>query len=129
MRLTVSKRTDLAIRAYRYLHKHPGRIPGRTVADAVGTSVPFLSQVLTPLVAAGWIDSRTGPSGGYELRKVGVGLTLLEVVQAIEGPMVDGQCVLDHSACDAQDPCVLHTMWSGARKSLMTSLAKVRVLD
>lgn len=129
MRLTVSKRTDLAIRAYRYLHEHPGRVPGRQVADAVGTSVPFLSQVLTPLVAAGWIDSRTGPSGGYELHKTSTDLTLLEVVQAVEGPMVDGHCVLDHTACDNANPCVLHAMWSGARKGLMESLREVRVLD
>lgn len=129
MRLTVSKRTDLAIRAYRYLHAHQGRIPGRQVADAVGTSVPFLSQVLTPLVSAGWIDSRTGPSGGYQLNKQAADLTLLEVVQAVEGPMVDGQCVLDHSACDHANPCVLHTMWSGARKGLMESLRDVKVLD
>lgn len=129
MRLTVSKRTDLAIRACRYLHTHPGRIPGRQVADAVGTSVPFLSQVLTPLVAAGWIDSRTGPSGGYSIRDAGEALTLLEVVQAVEGPMVDGQCVLAHTACDQSNPCVLHTMWSGARKGLMDSLRDVRVLD
>lgn len=129
MRLTVSKRTDLAIRAYRYLHEHPGRIPGRQVAEAVGTSVPFLSQVLTPLVAAGWIDSRTGPSGGYALRNVADELTLLEVVQAVEGPMVDGQCVLDHSECNRSNPCVLHFMWSGARTSLMDSLRRVRVLD
>jgi Rrf2 family protein len=129
MRLTVSKRTDLAIRACRYLHEHQGRVPGRQVADAVGTSVPFLSQVLTPLVAGGWIDSRTGPSGGYQLRNSGEELTLLEVVQAVEGPMVDGHCVLDHSACDPTNPCVMHTMWSGARKGLMESLRDVRVLD
>lgn len=129
MRLTVSKRTDLAIRAFRYLHEHPGRVPGRQVADAVGTSVPFLSQVLTPLVAGGWIASRTGPSGGYLLAKDAQELTLLEIVQAIEGPLVDGHCVLDQSPCNAAHPCVLHSLWSGARKSLIDSLKTVRVLD
>lgn len=129
MRLTVSKRTDLAIRACRYLHAHPGRVPGREVAEAVGTSVPFLSQVLTPLVAAGWIESRTGPSGGYALHGHSKHLTLLEVVQAVEGPLIDGHCVLDQSVCDNSNPCVLHTMWSGARKGLMDSLRAVRVLD
>lgn len=99
------------------------------MADAVGTSVPFLSQVLTPLVAAGWIHSRTGPSGGYELSKSTTGLTLLEVVQAVEGPMIDGHCVLDHSPCDRSDPCVMHAMWAGARKGIMQSLREVRVLD
>lgn len=129
MRLTVSKRTDLAIRAFRYLHAHPGRVPGRQVADAVGTSVPFLSQVLTPLVSSGWIDSRTGPSGGYLLRQDASELTLLEMVQAVEGPLVDGHCVLDQGNCDSRTPCLLHALWLGARKSLMDSLREVRVLD
>ena len=129
MRLTVSKRSDLAIRAVRYLDTHPGRISGSEIADAVGTSVPFLSQVLTPLVAERWIESRTGPTGGYSLADAGRAMTLLELVEAIEGPLIDGRCVLEESACDGTDPCALHTMWSAARTALMESLAGVRVLD
>ena len=129
MRLTVSKRSDLAIRSVRYLEAHPGRVSGSEIAEAIGTSVPFLSQVLTPLVAEHWIDSRTGPTGGYSLRDAGRSITLLELVEAIEGPIIDGRCVLEESACDSTDPCALHTMWSTARAALMSSLAGVRVLD
>lgn len=129
MRLTVSKRSDLAIRAVRYLDSHAGRVPGSEIAEAVGTSVPFLSQVLTPLVAEHWIDSRTGPTGGYALMDAGRAMTLLELIEAIEGPIIDGRCVLEDSACDSTEPCALHIMWSGARAALMSSLAGVRVLD
>jgi Rrf2 family iron-sulfur cluster assembly transcriptional regulator len=129
MRLTVSKRSDLAIRAVRYLDTHAGRVSGSEIAEAVGTSVPFLSQVLTPLVAEHWIDSRTGPTGGYALMDAGRDMSLLELVEAIEGPVIDGHCVLEGSDCDGTDPCALHTMWSGARSALMASLADVRVLD
>ena len=129
MRLTVSKRSDLAIRAVRYLDAHAGRVAGSEIAEAVGTSVPFLSQVLTPLVAERWIDSRTGPTGGYALMDAGRAMTLLELIEAIEGPIVDGRCVLEDSVCDGNDPCALHLMWSAARTALMSSLAGVRVLD
>lgn len=129
MRLTVSKRSDLAIRAVRYLNAHPGRISGAEIADAVGTSVPFLSQVLTPLVSEHWIDSRTGPTGGYALMDAGHAMTLLELIEAVEGPIIDGHCVLEGSQCDDIAPCPLHSMWSAARAALMTSLAGVRVLD
>ena len=129
MRLTVSKRSDLAIRAVRFLDAHPGRVPGSRIADAVGTSMPFLSQVLTPLVSERWIDSRTGPTGGYELTDSGRAMTLLELVEAVEGPIIDGRCVLEDSKCDANDPCALHRMWAQARTALMDSLAGVRVLD
>lgn len=129
MRLTVSKRSDLAIRAVRFLEANPGRVPGSRIAEAINTSVPFLSQVLTPLVSEGWIDSRTGPTGGYALTDSGHAMTLLELVEAVEGPIVDGRCVLEDSKCDSTDPCALHTMWSQARSALMSSLAGVRVLD
>ena len=129
MRLTVSKRSDLAIRAVRYLDTHSGRVSGSEIAEAVGTSVPFLSQVLTPLVAERWIDSRTGPTGGYALMDAGRAMSLLELVEAIEGPVIDGHCVLEDSECDGTDPCALHSMWSGARGALMSSLSGVRVLS
>ncbi len=129
MRLTVSKRSDLAIRAVRYMAEHGGRIPGAEIAEDVGTSVPFLSQVLTPLVTKGWIDSRTGPAGGYELMPSGRDVTLLQLVESVEGPLVDGRCVLEEHACDGDQPCALHTMWSGAREALMRSLDDVRVLS
>lgn len=128
MRLTVSKRSDLAIRAVRFLAAREGRVSGSEIAESVGTSVPFLSQVLTPLVAEHWIDSRTGPTGGYTLLDSGRAMTLLELIETIEGPIIDGRCVLEDSACDSSDPCALHVMWSGARASLMASLSGVRVL-
>ena len=128
MHLTVSKRSDLAIRAMRYLDGHEGRVSGSDIAESIGTSVPFLSQVLTPIVAKQWIDSRTGPTGGYLLMDAGREISLLELVEAVEGPVVDGRCVLEDSPCDGTEPCALHTMWSGARKALMDSLAQTPVL-
>ena len=129
MRLTVSKRSDLAIRSVRYLASHAGRIPGSEIAEAVGTSVPFLSQVLTPLVNHHWIASRTGPAGGYELLDAGRTVSLLQLIEAVEGPIVDGRCVLEDSVCNNDEPCALHTMWSGARGALIRSLDAVSVLD
>ncbi len=128
MHLTVSKRSDLAIQAVRYLDSHPGRIPGSEIAEAVGTSVPFLSQVLTPLVAQHFIDSRTGPTGGYELLNAGRAMTLLQLIESIEGPVIDGHCVLEDNPCDGTNPCALHPMWAAARRGLIDSLDSVLAL-
>ena len=129
MRLTVSKRTDLAIRAVRYLAPSDTRVPGSEIAEAIGTSVPFLSQVLTPLVGMRWLESRTGPSGGYRALPAMRSVTLLELIELMEGPIIDGRCVLEDTPCDANDPCALHSMWSTARAALVRSLRDVRVLD
>lgn len=129
MRLTVSKRTDLAIRAVRFLADREGRVPGSEIAETVGTSVPFLSQVLTPLVSRHWIESRTGPAGGYRALPALRRVTLLELIEVMEGPIIDGRCVLEDTPCDASDPCALHHMWSSARSALMRSLQSVPVLE
>ncbi len=128
MHLTVSKRSDLAIRAVRYLDAHPGRNPGSEIAEAIGTSVPFLSQVLTPLVTQHFVDSRTGPTGGYELLNAGRAMTLLQLIETIEGPLIDGNCVLEDSPCDGNNPCALHPMWAAARRGLIESLDSVLAL-
>ena len=129
MQLTFSKRTDVAVRACRYLHQHSGRTPGRELAVAVETSVTFLSHVLNPLVAGGWIQSRTGPAGGYQLNPISADLTLLELVQLIEGPLNSDVCVVHHKPCMSTAPCTLHTMWQQARQRVLQSLRDVRVVD
>ena len=128
MRLNISKKTDLAIRACRLLAGADERMSGKTVAEEVGTSVAFLSQALSPLVNEGWIDSRTGPRGGYGLTPAGRRISLLQVIEAVEGPIIDGRCVLEDGLCDGGEPCALHALWLQARKSLMSSLASVKAV-
>ena len=74
---------------------------GPALAEAVGSTSGFVSQVLNPLVRQGWIRSDPGPSGGYSLA-VGLGeVSVLAVIEAIEGPTLSGRCVLADRPCDA----------------------------
>ncbi len=125
----MSKRTELALRAVRHLATVRGRLSGRELADATGTSVAFLSQVMAPLIAAGWVGSRTGPAGGYELMPAARSITLLDVVELEEGPMIDGQCVLGDGPCDPRNPCAMHGRWLIAREHLLAALADVHVIN
>ncbi len=127
MRLELTRRSELAVRALCRLAAG-GRTKGAELAEKVGTSPAFLAQVLSPLVRAGWVRSDRGPTGGYELATSLDRLSVLALVEEIEGPTDDGRCVLRGGPC-AEDGavCALHDAWVPARDSLLARLAATSV--
>jgi Rrf2 family protein len=131
MRLEVSRRADLATRALVELRGTEGRTKSAGLADRLGTTPGFLSQVLAPLVARGWVRSEPGPTGGYRLAVHPGDVSLLEVIEAVEGPTDTARCVLEDRPCvgaagHAEDagtgPCALHGPWAQAREQLLSTL-------
>lgn len=128
MRLEITRKSDLAVRALRVLHAQ-GRTKGSDLAKAVGSSPGFIPQVMAPLVRAGWVGSDPGPSGGYQLVKPLDQLSMLAVIEAIEGPTINGQCVLSGGPCPATEDCALHEAWVPARQALLDRLAGTTVAE
>lgn len=123
MRLEITQRADLAVRALVLLDCSSGRLKSADMADELGTTAGFVPQVMGPLVRAGWIRSVPGPTGGYEALVELGSITALEVIEQIDGPTDTGRCVVAERSCDASDPCALHVAWALARDELRTSLA------
>jgi Rrf2 family iron-sulfur cluster assembly transcriptional regulator len=122
MRLEVTRRSDLAIRALLVLSEARDRTKAADLADEVGTTKGFLTQVMNPLVQQGWVRSDPGPTGGYAADFEPTTVTVLAVIEAIEGPIDTGLCVLEDRACAASGTCALHLPWSRARGSLIEEL-------
>lgn len=102
---------------------------GSALSSLVGSSSGFVSQVLGPLVKQGWIRSDPGPSGGYSLRVDLDEVSVLEVIEAIEGPTDSGQCVLADRSCDEAGHCALHVPWLRSRTLLLQGLSATSVAD
>ena len=129
MRLEVTRKSDLAVRAMQALAGVSGRVKGPALAETVGSTSGFVSQVLNPLVRQGWVRSDPGPSGGYSL-VVDLGeVSVLAVIEAIEGPTASGRCVLADRPCDQTGTCALHVPWMRARTLLLSELAANSVAD
>lgn len=129
MRLEVTRRAELAVRALRVLADAGGRVKGPVLADELGTSAGFTAQVVGPLVKAGWVRSEPGPSGGYVLATDLDAVRVLDVIEAIDGPTDTGRCVVVDRPCGAagSERCVLHDAWTVARAELLRALGDVSV--
>ncbi len=127
MRLEITRRADLAVRALVVLGAERDadalrRVKGADLAAAIGTTTAFLPQILAPLVRAGWVRSDPGPRGGY-LSEVSLrAISVLEVIEAVDGATDDGRCVVADRACRAVAPCLLHGAWRQARGELTRQL-------
>lgn len=130
MRLDVTRQADLAIRALVTLgdpNHGATRISARAFSERLGTSAGFMSQVMNPLVKAGWLSSVQGRRGGYRLEVALRDLTVLDVVELVDGPIDNGMCIVVGVPCDSHEQCPMHTSWAPARKVLMDALRKRRL--
>ena len=129
MRLELTRKTDLALQALRTLVREDVLQKGGDLAGAVGTSAAFLAQVLAPLARAGWVRSVPGPRGRYEATEAGRDVSVLQLIEATEGPVRADRCVLRDQPCPAVVPCALHDAWVPARDALAERLAATPVMD
>ena len=131
MRLALTKRTDYAIRAVMCLAQcEPGApVPARRIAAEMAIPPRFVPHVLADLVRAGLVEGTTGKHGGYRVVRDLGGLSLLELVEAVEGVADDDDCALDTERCDPGRPCQIHHALSGARKAFVGVLADTSVAD
>jgi Rrf2 family protein len=108
----------------------PGSRPNRAeLADAAGCPEQFLSKVLQNLTRAGLVTSHRGNTGGFELPRSRRGASILEVVEAIEGPIRLNLCLTSSRACERQTWCPAHIVWIDAQKAMADVLQKASIGD
>lgn len=117
------------MRVLEELAKDGGRLKGQALAERVESTPGFVSQVVTPLVKERWVASDPGPSGGYSLQTDLDEISLLAVIEAVEGATDTKRCVLADRECDEAVPCALHESWRRARALLMSELDRISVAE
>jgi Rrf2 family protein len=120
--LEITRRADLATRALLALHRRGGKTKAADLAGEVGTTPGFLSHAMTPLIGRGWVRSEPGPTGGYRLIAPLDDISVLQVIETIEGTTDTERCVLEDRPCSGAGPCALHQPWAKARNRLLGEL-------
>jgi len=124
VKVTIGKRGDYAVRAVLdlSLHYRRERRKARQIARAMGIPRQYLSRILAELVRDGILVAVAGQGGGYELGRPPSKISLLEVIEATEGPLELRTCILRNSACRTADKCSVHDIWSKAQEAMRTRL-------
>ncbi|MEN8113802.1 MAG: Rrf2 family transcriptional regulator [Actinomycetota bacterium] len=129
MRLELNTRTDLAFRAMQVLCSRGERLSGPDLAETLDTTHQYLPQVMSPLVHERWVTSMRGPRGGYELVVGLEEVSVLELIEAMEGKTDTVTCVLSGETCGSDNPCAMHGAWSQARDALMHELSSMSLAE
>ena len=99
----------------------------QTLAEATGVRATFLSKILQRLVHRGLVLSHRGTGGGFCLKVLPDSVTLLQVIEAMEGPLQLNVCMGEGTGCDRKASCATHPYWLDAQVALKTVLGAVTI--
>ena len=122
--MKLTRGADYALRIMIHMAGLPdGQRVGRS-AIAVVTEVPpaYLAKILQHLVKARLIRSRPGVHGGFELSRSPLTLSMLEVIEAVDGPAAMASCLADENACDRSPFCMVHPALVEAQNEMLRVL-------
>ena len=124
--MQITKQADYAVRAMTYLAQLGPAGQAATGVIAREKSIPpsFLAKIVSQLSVAGLLHTSRGANGGVSLAKPAADISLLDVVEAIDGPILLNDCVHDSANCKYLDDCPLKSVWCDAQKQLVDSLSK-----
>ena len=123
--MQITRQAEYAIRTILYLAKQaPGvRVPTARIAKEQDIPTPFLAKIVLQLSAAGILHTSRGARGGVALAKTPGEVTLLAIVEAVDGPIEINDCVLQSSRCQRSPECPVRRTWCEARADLVKRLA------
>jgi len=125
--MQITRQADYAVRAMIYLAQIGSDRRASTSQIAQEKQIPpsFLAKIVSQLSVAGLLQTSRGARGGVSLAKPAEEISLLDVVEAIDGPILLNECVGDHGACVFGDDCPMKPVWCDAQKELVDRLSNV----
>jgi Rrf2 family protein len=122
--MQITRQADYAIRAVLYVSKLGAdeRAATRQIAKEQHIPPSFLAKIIAQLSLAGLLQTTRGAHGGVTLAKPAKQITLLDVVEAIDGPIMLNECVHDERACNFEQDCPLQPVWCNAQNELIQRL-------
>ena len=116
--LKISEAASLALHTMVFLAANSTRlVANKEIASILKVSPAHLSKVLQRLAKMGLVNSIRGPKGGFRLGKIQSSITLLEVYEAIEGPLLSCSCLMNEKVCTKQ-LCILDSLLEDVNKQV-----------
>lgn len=122
--MQITRQADYALRAMIFLAKlgPTQRAATSQIAEVQHIPPSFLAKIISQLSIAGLIHTSRGARGGVSLSRPPEEINVLEVVEAIDGPIALNECTIAEGACDFGEDCLLRPIWCDAQAELVEKL-------
>jgi len=129
--MELTRKGDYAIRGIVYLASQP---PNKIsllseIAAAVDVPQTFLAKIFQQFSKTGIVKSFRGTGGGFLLASPPEEITLLQVVEAVEGPILPNRCVLKAGECERDVSCTVHPVWHQVQQKVRGILSNITLKD
>lgn len=129
MKISTKGRYGLRILLDLAIHQAKGPVNLGDISKRQGISEKYLWQVINLAKSSGLITSARGPKGGYSVAKSANQITLLEIISALEGPIVLVDCLENAESCERNASCITRGVWAKVEASVKKTLAGITLQD
>ena len=125
--MQITRQADYALRAVIYLSQLAPEQRAATSQIAEVQSIPpsFLAKIVSQLSVAGLLQTSRGARGGVSLAKAPDEITVLDVVEAIDGPILLNECVACAGNCSFGESCPMKPVWTDTQSELVNRLKNI----
>ena len=125
----LSKKADYGLIALKHLanHRQDDACSANEIAEEYGISATLMAKVLQKLAKQGLVAAKHGSTGGYQLARQPDKISALEVLTAIDGPVLITSCVTSHGNCDATERCSVKEPLQRVNESILNVLSMVTI--
>lgn len=127
--MNINQESDYAFRIILMLCKEglDNKLDAKSLSEQGSIPLRFLLKLTRKLTQAGIVKSYRGVNGGYAITKKPKDITLKDVVEAIQGPIIINRCVYDEKACSANKTghCSIHKALCNIQNTMLNELSKV----
>lgn len=129
--LKLTKKSDYGLIALCHLAAEPRRqaATAKEIAEAHNIPLPLLAKVLQNLCKTGFLVSEQGTKGGYRLGRDPRTMSTLEVVRAIDGPVLLASCFHDDEGCDQSSTCTVKEPLRKVHEGILRLLESISISD
>lgn len=120
-KVVMTLEADYAVRIVEYLTRNPGRWDAKTISEKMQIPLRFCLKILRGLVGAGMVCSFKGAKGGYSLARPAGEITLLQVIESVEGPYMLSRCQKEEYSC-GREHCKLHKIYERVSETVRKEL-------
>jgi Rrf2 family transcriptional regulator, iron-sulfur cluster assembly transcription factor len=129
--MELTRKGEYAIRGIIYLAQQPaGKMALISeIAEAAQVPQTFLAKIFQSFAKLGIVNSYRGTGGGFTLSRPAGQISLREVVEAVEGPILPNRCLIGSGSCERDKSCNVHGVWREVQKQVADILGNVTIED